>query len=403
MKPFTYTKTTRGTKADRNNDVILMDDKLGLYVIADGINRDIDGGLASTEVLESLKNLLLKQKETVDRLFDEKDYQQLSLMVKNQMYQTSVRLYTKGMEERKDLRVQFVAILLREFTGLIFYCGRGGIGLIREGKFYPLITEEYRDSEGLIGSASSPQVGSVKIDLFPDDIVLIYSDGASSYIESSTEAIVSSKDPRRLLERVFESPSEDNATCILLQFPSAEGRAGQEAIRRSRGYHVVQSIPIFRALTMAELNQMMTIVTEAKFKDGEVIVKEGDRSNGLFVITDGSCDVLVSNKRVATIQAGTYIGEVSWIDGAPRSATVRARGPVEVLFFERKSLLRLMSKNPGLAVKILGTIAQILAKRLRITNEKLNRLLDKYKEVKSALREYEALEVVEVVTPEGDN
>ncbi len=401
MRPLSFTKTQKGKDTTKNNDLVYTDDSLGIYMLADGMGPDLDGAMASTMIVESFKNFITNQRETVVRLFNEKDYQQISLLLKNEMYQTSVQLYTTSMEEKKDLRVQFVCLLQHNMDGLIFFCGNVGINLIREQKVYPLITDENRDTVGILGSPSSPQVGSMKVDLFPNDVLVLFSDGLMDIINSRQDVLSDiAYNPRRSLDALFSTPSKDNATCLVLQFPSLSGKEDRIAKRKHREYSVVQSIPIFKSLTMSELNVVMSIVTEAKFKDGETLVKEGDKSNGLFVIVSGECEIIVGNKKVATVKQGTYIGEVSWIDGAPRSATVRAKGDVEVLFFERKGLLKAMSKNPGLAVKILGTIAQILAKRLRVTNAKLNKLIDKYKEVKSALKEYEDLEIVEVVKPE---
>lgn len=101
------------------------------------------------------------------------------------------------------------------------------------------------------------------------------------------------------------------------------------------------------------------LVHEAKFKQyavGDVLFNEGDKADGLYMIRRGSVTVsrLIAGKEVvlAYVSAGNYVGEMALVSNMPRSATVRAASPTEVVLLEAERVAAVMERNSSTRVKV---------------------------------------------------
>jgi CRP/FNR family cyclic AMP-dependent transcriptional regulator len=98
---------------------------------------------------------------------------------------------------------------------------------------------------------------------------------------------------------------------------------------------------------------------------GEVIFKEGDAAEQLFVIKSGEVTIRSGNRTLAELSTNHIFGEMALIDDAPRSATAVARTDVELVPISEKQFLFLVSQTPFFALKVM----RVLARRLRATNK----------------------------------
>lgn len=110
------------------------------------------------------------------------------------------------------------------------------------------------------------------------------------------------------------------------------------------------------------------------YSDGEVIFKEGDKGEMMYVIQSGKVKITkqtsTGNLDIATLESGDILGEMSLFDKMPRSATARASGDARVLSIDRKKLFVTISRDPTLVFKILETMSQ----RIRALNSNLSEL-----------------------------
>jgi len=108
-----------------------------------------------------------------------------------------------------------------------------------------------------------------------------------------------------------------------------------------------------------------------KFEDGEVVVGEGDESREMFVIRSGRVEIVKEmggqEVRLATLERGSFFGEMSLLEGLPRSATARALGPTELVILRPGSLLVQIRRDPTFAFEIL----QQMSRRVRELNDRL--------------------------------
>ncbi len=100
-------------------------------------------------------------------------------------------------------------------------------------------------------------------------------------------------------------------------------------------------------------------------KAGEIIFKEGDRAEELFVIKSGQVEIRIGNRKLSELRANSIFGEMALIDDAPRSATAVAITDVELVPVSEKQFLFLVSQTPFFALKVM----RVLARRLRATSK----------------------------------
>jgi CRP-like cAMP-binding protein len=107
------------------------------------------------------------------------------------------------------------------------------------------------------------------------------------------------------------------------------------------------------------------------YQDREVIIRQGDEGNCMYVIQEGQVEVLqeVNGKEVqlGVRTAGEYLGEMAIFEREVRSATVRALGEARVLTVDQKNFLRRIAEDPSLAFRLV----QNMSARIRDLSAKI--------------------------------
>jgi CRP-like cAMP-binding protein len=110
------------------------------------------------------------------------------------------------------------------------------------------------------------------------------------------------------------------------------------------------------------------------YRDGEVIVRQGESGDCMYVIQAGQAEVLQEKDgkevRLAVLDEEDVFGEMALFEREVRSATVRALGDVRALTVDKKTFLRRIQEDPSLAFRIL----QKLSHRIRESNAELVRI-----------------------------
>jgi CRP/FNR family transcriptional regulator, cyclic AMP receptor protein len=101
------------------------------------------------------------------------------------------------------------------------------------------------------------------------------------------------------------------------------------------------------------------------YAPGEVIFKEGDKADKMYVVLSGELEVQLQGTVIDTIGAGSTFGEMALIDGSPRSATVIAKTTSEVAAIDEKTFIFLVDEMPYFALSTMRNLVD----RLRRMNE----------------------------------
>jgi CRP/FNR family transcriptional regulator, cyclic AMP receptor protein len=127
-------------------------------------------------------------------------------------------------------------------------------------------------------------------------------------------------------------------------------------------------VPLFSGLSSRHLKRLSDLTEEQRFMEGAKVVREGEGGDAFFVIMEGEAKVVAPSGRVVNrLLPGEYFGEISLLDGGPRTATVVAETPLTTMALSRDAFLRTIRSEPVVAVRLLSHAASMLRRLERST------------------------------------
>lgn len=143
---------------------------------------------------------------------------------------------------------------------------------------------------------------------------------------------------------------------------------------RPASIDIFPKVPLFHNLNETECRQVAEIAQHKEFAPGDLIIKQGQHSQELWVLLEGRCDVIkltnVENPHgeavvLAALEPFSHFGEMSFFHSAPHSASVRARTTVQLLRIGRGDYEELIQEGCRAAYKVAYNTVECLAERLR--------------------------------------
>jgi len=139
----------------------------------------------------------------------------------------------------------------------------------------------------------------------------------------------------------------------LLALPAARLRERMDFLR---------SIDLFSEFQDEQLEAMARIMSERWEDDGTVLCQEGDPGDELYLVYQGSVDVVRSvdgeEKTLAAAGPGACIGEMAILGDIPRTATLRSSGDVQLLVIKGQDFQTVLNENPKMAIKLLSLLVK---------------------------------------------
>ena len=124
---------------------------------------------------------------------------------------------------------------------------------------------------------------------------------------------------------------------------------------------LIKGVPLFASASKQELAEIASIADEIDLPEGKVLIQEGDTGREFFVLIDGTAEVARGGKKVATIGAGDFFGEIALIAKTPRNATITATSPVRALVITDRAFRQLLDHAPQIQIGVLTALAERLA------------------------------------------
>ena len=123
----------------------------------------------------------------------------------------------------------------------------------------------------------------------------------------------------------------------------------------------MKQVPLFSTLSPRHLRRVSDVAQEERIMEGATIVREGDIGDTFYVILEGEAKVTSKNGRIVNLlRPGDFFGEISLLDGGPRTASVMADTPMVLLGISRKAFLRVITDEPAIGVKLLQYASSML-------------------------------------------
>ena len=121
---------------------------------------------------------------------------------------------------------------------------------------------------------------------------------------------------------------------------------------------VLKDMPLFAEVPKRHVRKIASLTKETRFAKGSTIVREGERGDAFFVVLEGTAAVIRPGGLPAIeLGPGDYFGEIALIDGAERTATVRAQTEVYCLLLPGRPFMKMVRSEPEIAVALLRQLA----------------------------------------------
>ena len=128
-----------------------------------------------------------------------------------------------------------------------------------------------------------------------------------------------------------------------------------------RARDVLAQVPLFAGVPSRFIKRVAGEMDEQRFMEGATIVRKGEPGETFYVLVEGEAKVTDENgRRLAQLIPGDFFGEISLMDGGPRTATVVSETPVTALALSRKDFRSMLEAEPHVTVGLLKHSAQLL-------------------------------------------
>ena len=402
-----FARTDVGRLRDHNEDNYLVDKKLSLSVVADGMGGHAAGEVASALAVRIIHEEIKAHRDVIDAFGEEgADERAGSKEILNVLEQAVNRACQKIHEEAKadpakrGMGTTLSALLIAGSQGFIAHVGDSRIYLLRGGKIQQ-VTEDHTVYNELVkrgkltrdqiekvaqknaitravGVYERVEVDTLTIEVLPGDQFLLASDGLHGYIAHTAELepYLEEADGETAAEELIalanRKGGKDNITAVLVRLGEGGDEDSVRAKRLALKRDVLVKMPLFSRLNERELLRIMQVAEVRAYAPAEVIVREGDRGDELFIVLTGLVQVTRGDTVLLEVGTGEHFGEMALIRAMPRSATVTAVESSELITLHRGDFFEILRKEHELAVKLLWQFLGVLADRLDQTSRDLS-------------------------------
>lgn len=140
-------------------------------------------------------------------------------------------------------------------------------------------------------------------------------------------------------------------------------------------YSRIKQVPIFSDLDEDALRLVSSKSRTLKFRKNTILMNEGETGESLYLINSGKVKIFISDENGDEMTLfiegpGSYIGEISLLDNAPRTASAMTLEPTDVILISKQAFFELISENPEIAFSIING----LTKKMRRATENIRSL-----------------------------
>lgn len=398
MQLHAYGETDVGRSRSHNEDSILVDPALGLYLVCDGMGGHAAGEVASATAVATIRQHVAANLALLQR-FDAspRACEAVEAMLREAIQTASAAVFDLGRagQGRHGMGTTCVALISVGGKGFMGHVGDSRMYLVRDRRLWQLSEDHTYANEAIrngmmsaadakaspwanlitrgVGIQRSVAVDTLVFDIVENDTVLLCSDGLYGYVEDAHEISGLLVDPEldrlpaKLIHIANERGGGDNISAIVIRaVPEMPARPDetQRRVQITSNLQTLRHIALFMDLADAELVRVFSRFRPHEFAAGTTIIREGEEADSMFVLVEGDVRVSRHAKTLAGLGRGAHFGEMGLLNQRPRTATVTAITPVRALVLDRAGFNDVLREDTGLAAKLLYKLAQILSLRL---------------------------------------
>ncbi len=408
--------TDIGRQRTHNEDNFLIDKKLRLFLVADGMGGHAAGEVASSITVHEIRDAVYNHRDLLERYrVDHPGVQAYEILqvLEHAIQAACNAVHSRAQveQEKRGMGTTATVLLIAgtgdQLRGFIAHVGDSRVYLARQSQCH-VLTEDHSLMNELVrrgklnreqiesspykqyknavtravGVYSSVEVDTFDFDILPGDRFLLCSDGMYAYVDEAELpkqlATGEVKEvPRTLIDAANKGGGHDNITAVVIRVgesgPAIE--AGPRATDISLKLEVLKGMQMFRYLSYKELVRVTNITEVAEPAAGSVIFSQGQAGDAMYVVLSGTVKLAKGGVTVAELGRGHHFGEMSLVDRSVRSLSATAGSGDEatrLVVIRRKDFYEIIKREPALATKMLWSFVQVLGQRLRKTTSDLS-------------------------------
>ncbi len=389
-----WATTDVGRVRDHNEDNFLIDKRLQLFVVCDGMGGHAAGEVASAMSVQIVREVLREHAEIFDRLNEDPESlahrKSVLTLVEHAIHEACARIFHAAVEDpaKKGMGTTCSVLLLAQGRGFIGHVGDSRIYLYRQNAIHQ-VTEDHSLINEMIRlgkikkgeehnlphkNAVTRAVGvnefvdaeTWELDVFKGDCFLLCSDGLSGYFKDDSQivALVDQEDikkiPQDCIDFANRGGGKDNITAIAIRVKGTQKHTGN----LQQKIEVMRANSIFRYLSQKELVQVISLSESESVEAGDWVFEKGADPGAMYLIVEGTV-ALVRDEKDLSLGPGEVVGEMAMIDETPQELGARALEDCEFLVIRRDRFMGLLRSDESLAVKLLWNFLQVWTFRLR--------------------------------------
>lgn len=121
---------------------------------------------------------------------------------------------------------------------------------------------------------------------------------------------------------------------------------------------VLGAVPLFQDLSIKQLRKVVDLAEVARFMEGATLVKQGEIGDSFYVVLTGQAKVVANGRTINRLIPGDYFGEISLLDGGPRTASVLAETEMTLVIITQRGFLAMLAKDPEITICLLEGMAR---------------------------------------------
>ena len=401
-------RTDVGKKRDHNEDNFLVDKKLSLFIVCDGMGGHAAGEVASAIAVRVVHDEIKKERELIDDYLagktggDRVSKRDLLNMLEFAVNRASSQIHAEAVKDpkKRGMGTTMVGILFVGSQAFIVHVGDSRVYLLREDVLEQ-VTEDHNVHNELLKrkkltreqieqvapkNAITRAVGvyehcepdTLVLDVVAGDRFLLCTDGLHEYYDDDLEGLATTlveRDANEAVQKLIATANErggkDNITALIVTAGDVSARDENRAKKLQLKREMLARMPLFRPLNDREILRVLQVTDVVAYQDRDTVINEGDRGEELFIVLEGNVDVCRGDAKLATLSPGEHFGEMALIRSQPRSATVLSHGESEVMVIRRTDFFEILRNEHQLAVKLLWQFLGVLADRLAETSREL--------------------------------
>ena len=377
--------TDTGQTRDRNEDRLYVDNRIGLYIVCDGMGGHQAGEIAATIALDSASRSVMGQQPTIERIRAGRESSTKLAQIAEEAVQAACRDVCRASTEkvgRAGMGTTLTLLLVAGRKAVMAHVGDTRLYLIRDGAVHALSKDhtlaaemaqsgtmtEVEASERYshvltraLGMQVSVRVDTLLLDVVAGDRFLLCSDGLTRYTEDPNDltTLLGAPDldeiPDQLIELANQAGGADNITALVVAIeddPETSGTSLEELAVAQANLEVLASTSPFEDLSLARLQRLLNACRVQTFEPGEVMVDRGESLAGLTVLLDGKIAALEGRERIGELGQGDVFGESTLFEEREARCTLRATELTRCLTLSRESFRGLIRRRPWLGLEL---------------------------------------------------